>query len=473
MNETFVGRKTELSQMAELWEKSNNQAQFLVLYGKRRVGKTELVKEFLKDKEHAFYLSGRTSAQEELASATETIFKSLGEDFLSRGAFSSWRQLFDYLGNRLSSREKPIVLVFDEFPFLTESEPAISSLFQYGWEQCLKDKKVLLILLGSSINMMHKHVLNHSAPLFGRRTATILLEPFNYQEASDFFDPKTSFIDKFSLYSLVGGIPAYLKQLNAAIPLEENIVSNFLNKGAFLNLEPEYLLADEFPEPNNYLTILKGIGMGRTRSSELLNLTGIEVTKLPYYLKTLIDLRLVKREVPITERNPENSKKGNYSIQDLFLRFYFSFVFPNRSSFASGDLDKITQEQKELINQIIAKSYEDTAQEFIKKAIKDGFLPQFYEFGRWWNKNNEIDLVGLNKEENSILFVEVKWNNKPVDTDVFWKLVERSELVQWGNEGRKKYYLLISKSGYTEQMENLAKERGVVLISEDKVNNLI
>jgi AAA+ ATPase superfamily predicted ATPase len=469
MTETFIGRKNELAQMEELWQKSNTQAQFLVLYGKRRVGKTELVKEFLKDKDHIFYLSGRTSAKEELSSATETIFAGLGENYLSRGAFNNWRQLFDYLGGKLALRDKPIVLVFDEFPFLAESQPAISSLFQYGWEQCLKDKKVFLILLGSSIKMMYKHALNYSAPLFGRRTASILLEPFSYLEASEFFDPKASFVDKFSLYSLVGGIPAYLRQMTIQKSLEENIVSNFLQKGAFLNLEPEYLLADEFPEPNNYLTILKGVGMGRTRSSELLNLTGIEVTKLPYYLKTLIDLRLIKREIPITEKNPENSKKSNYSIADLFLRFYFSFVFPNRSNFASGDLSNITTQQKLLVNQIIAKSYEDSSQEFIKKAIKQKKLPQFFEFGRWWDKNNEIDLVGLNSEENSILFVEVKWNNAQVDIDIFWKLVERSELVNWGEKGRKKYYALISKSGFTKQMEALAKERAVVLICEGGV----
>jgi len=464
----FIGRKEELETLEDLWQKTDKEGQLVIIYGKRRVGKTELVKEFIRNKYSAYYLATKTSAHDQLTTASQTIFQGLEDNLAKNIKFENWRNFFDVLGDRIAENDRPKVIIIDEFPYLVESDSAMSSLFQYGWDEKLRKTKTMLILMGSSISMMYKHALNYSAPLYGRRTASMLVEPFSYTEAKEFLDG-SDFEKSFSLYSLLGGIPAYLDQLEPKQTLEYNLTNILLKKNSFLRTEPELLISEEFQEPRNYLTVLKAIGLKQTKYSEILNSTGLDTNQLPFYLKTLLELRLIKKEVPITEKNPETSKKGSYSIYDNFLRFYFSFVLTNNSLIESENLYLVVKSKIDTLQALYAKAYEDTSKEIVRNAIKAGKLPQFYEFGRWWDKNNEIDLVGLNSDENSILFVEVKWNNQPVDTDVFWKLVERSELVKWGEEGRQKYYTLISKNGFTEQMKKLAQERSVCLIARDVV----
>ena len=464
----FVNREEELSFLDGLYAQTEKQAQFVVLYGKRRVGKTELVKQFFKDKPHVYYLASKGSASDQLRTATGVISKHFGEEFLKEDAFADWRHLFEYLGKKLKDSNERLILVFDEFPYLVESDKAISSYFQYGWDEHLKDTKIMLILMGSSIAMMYKHALSHSAPLYARRTAQWLLEPFTFAQSKNFFDSK-DWERIFSLYALTGGIPAYLKEFDTQKSILENIEEKVITKGAFLHLEPELLLADEFKEPRKYLTILKAIGLGKTKYSELLNSTGFLTNVLSSYLRTLIDLRLVRREVPITEKSPEKSKKGSYSLADSFLRFYFSFVFPDISLVESGATKALFEKNKEVLVQLIAKAYEDTTAEFIQMAAKEGALPHFEQMGRWWSKDTEIDLVGLNKEEGSILFVETKWNKKPLGLSVLQDLKKKALGVLWGDAKRKEYFAIVAKGGFTERLVEQARKEKVVLIQEDQI----
>jgi uncharacterized protein len=472
----FVNREKELAQLEDLYTKSSKEAQLLILYGKRRVGKTELVKKFLTKKEGVYFLATHVSGREQLNSATEQFAEYFGDDYIARNSMVNWQSLFKYIGTKLDNLNKPLVIVFDEFPYMAEGESAISSLFQYGWDEVLKHKQVFLILMGSSINMMYKHALQYSAPLYGRRSATLLLEPFDYSESSEFLriyneNPDYTFEQLFPCYALVGGIPAYLRQLNPSLTVEENLVQNILPADKYLNIEPELLLTEEFSEPQTYLTILKSIGLGKTKSSELANLLGTEASKLTYYINQLLSLRLISREVPVTESNPENSKKSYYSISDPFLRLYFSLLFTNKSQIEAGDLNQLVNAKKELITKLMAKSYEDISLELIKDAIKANKLPVFHNFGRYWGKDFEIDLVGLNKETNSALFVETKYSKNEVDVDVYWELVEYSKLMKWGDDKTEKFYSLISRSGFTKKMIKLALEKNVVLIIGCEVLN--
>lgn len=463
----FVNRNQELDFLEKLYRKTEKQAQFLVLYGKRRVGKTELIKQFFKDKPNLYYLASKGSARDQLRTATEIITRHFDEEFLGRDAFSEWRTLFDYLGKKLKDTKERLVLIFDEFPYLADSDKAIPSYFQYGWDERLKDTHVMLVLMGSSIAMMYKQVLSNSSPLYARRTNQWLLEPFTFAQSKNFFD-SSDFERVFSLYALSGGIPAYLREFDAQKSVLENIEEKVLTKGAFLYLEPELLLADEFKEPRKYLTILKAVGLGRTKYSELLNSTGFANNILSSYLRTLIDLKIVKREVPITEKSPKKSKKGIYSLADSFLRFYFSFVFPDLSLVESGEIKRLFDKNKEILTQLIAKTYEDTTAEFIKTATKKGAFPHFEQMGRWWDKDTEIDLVGLNKGENSILFVETKWSKKPIGGRVLQELKQKARKVKWGKKDRKEYFALVAKSGFSEDLVKEAKKKGVILIREDK-----
>jgi uncharacterized protein len=470
----FVNRTKELKQLEELYAQSNTEAQLLILYGKRRVGKTELVKKFLQDKEGLYFLATHVSAREQLNSATEQFAEYFGDEFIGRTSMDNWQKLFKYIGQKLDNLKKPLVLVFDEFPYMAEGEPAISSLFQYGWDEILKHRKVFLIIMGSSINMMYKHTLQYSAPLYGRRSAAILLEPFDFAQSAEFltaYNPgkKYTFEELFACYALVGGIPAYLRQLNPSLSIEDNLIENILPKDKYLNIEPELLLTEEFNEPQTYLTILKAIGLGRTKSSEIANLVGIDASKLNYYFTQLLTLRLINREVPITESNPENSKKSYYSIADQFLRLYFSLMFTNKSQMEAGDLSELVKNKKDIVTKLVAKSYEDISVELIKLAIEAKQLPVFHTYGREWGKDFEIDLVGLNKETNSILFVETKYSKNPADVGIYWELEDYSNRMKWGNDKTNKFYALISRSGFTPKMLELAKEKNITLIHGDKI----
>ncbi|MEI6728780.1 MAG: ATP-binding protein [bacterium] len=471
MPQDFFGRKIELQELNDLWLKVPDKSQFLVLYGKRRVGKTELVKEFIKGKSACYYLASKTSARDQLKSASTAILSQLGFETASKINFDSWRDFFDQLKVCLLQEPKDRVIVVDEFPYLVESDSAIPSLFQYGWDERLKNTRTLLILMGSSINMMYQHALNYSSPLYGRRTANMLLEPFSFNEAKDFLKTP-DFQLQFSLYSLVGGIPAYLQVLESKKSLEYNLEHYFLKSNSFLGSEPELLINEEFQDPKIYLTILKAVGLKRSKFSQIQEITGLNSSQLPFYLKNLIELRLIQKQIPITEKNKENNKKSSYYIQDRFLRFYFSFIFPNISKISSGFYQELIGSKSQILNSLIAKSYEESTLEFIQNTIRLGILPVFYELGRWWDGANEIDLVGLNEDTNSILFVETKWTEKPVEMEVLNKLKFKAKSVKWGQAGRSEYFCLVSRPGFTKELLELAENNpNLVLIQGDTVVN--
>ena len=468
MPPTFINREQELAWLNGCYEKARETAQLLIVYGKRRVGKTELMKHFIEGKPHIYYLANRTTSEEQLRSATSVFAQGLGDDYLKPGSFQHWRDFFDYIGKKIKERNEPMIVIFDEFPYLAESHAGMSSFVQYAWDTWLKDARVIVILMGSSIAMMYKHALVHSAPLYGRRTGQWLLEPFDYRHTTQFY-PGGTFARMFPLYAVSGGIPAYARVFDGKKSFQQNIIQQVLTEGSFLSVEPELLLADEFTDQRSYLTILKAIGAGRTKFSEIVQEAGLPATALPGYLKTLTHLRLVQKEVQVTETLPEKSKKGAYSLADPFLRFYFSFIFPQASLVKSGNFETLFSRHGGRLTALLAKAYEDATKEFVGRAISQGALPHFERLGRWWDKNTEIDLVGLNEEKNAVLFVETKWNEKPLDASVLKDVREKARRLAWGREERKEYYCVVAKGGFTDHAVKEARERHTLLIQEDKV----
>jgi len=475
----FINRIKELQTLEGLYQKSNKESQFLVLYGQRRIGKTELVKKFLEGKSGVYFLTSKVSAREELSMATEQFGEFFGDKYLARDKFKNWREFFDYLGDKFDELKssEPVVLVFDEFPFLASSEPGISSLFQYGWDEVLRHKNVFLILLGSSLSMMYKHVLAYSAPLYGRRTASISLKQFGFKESREFLlefnnQKEANFVRLFEFYAIAGGVPAYLKEFDLNLTLQENLKKKILNSGTFLSVEPELILSEEFDKPQTYLTILKAIGMNKTKVSEIATATNMAVTNLSFYLENLLKLRMIERQVPVTEKNPENTKKSSYRIKDPFLRFYFNFVFPNLSAIEGGKYEKLFETKSQLIKSLVAQKYEEESANFIlqSKNPKIQKLPIFTKLGRWWNKNTEIDLVGLDETTNAIMFVETKWTSQKVDLRVLKDLQKKSVEVKWGEASRTEYFVLISKSGFSDEVLEMAKiDPNLFLIEKDEV----
>lgn len=468
MNTPFINRTKELAWLEASYRQAQTEGQLLVMYGKRRVGKTELVKHFIADKQAIYFVAEKGTARDQLRTAQQVFADSLSDDLLRNVEFPSWRELFRYVGQRLEDITNPFVLVFDEFPYLAESDSGISSHFQVGWDEFLKDKKVVMIVMGSSIAMMYQHALLASAPLYGRRTGQWLLEPFTYQESKEFY-PGAPFTHTFPLYALTGGIPAYAKIFDGTKTLEENLRQYVLPEGSFLSVEPELLLAEEFTDPRSYLSILKAIGLGRTKFSEIVAATGLPATAMSGYLQTLIALRLIKKEIPVTEKIPEKSKRGSYSLADNFLRFYFSFIYPLGSLIKGGNVDALFAQHGARLQRLVAQAYKDATIQFIATATEAGRLPPFEHLGRWWDNHTEIDLAGLHEADNSILFVEAKWSNQPLRTSVLDALQHKARQVAWGRPDRQEYYALVAKSGFSDELIARARAEGVVLIREDAV----
>lgn len=476
MQHSFVGRKKDLQFLKELYTKAQNEPQLLVLYGKARMGKTQLLKEFFKDKKYIYYLATQGSAKDQLQTAVEIFTNAFGDTYLDKNSLATWRHFFDYLGSRLQNLKDPVVIVFDEFQHLCQSDSSIPSYFQYGWDEALKQNKIFLALSGSSISIMNKYTLDHNSPISRRKTAQWQLGNFDFATTKEVCNSE-KFEDVFGLYALVGGVPAYLKELDSRKNIRENIEKKFLPKSSFLSFEPELLIASEFHEPKIYLTILKAIGLGRIKYSQIQQITGLANNQLSVYLSNLIDLKLVKRELSVTILNPEKSKKGVYSISDRFLRFYFSFIFPYLSIIETGNIDTLFKQYGNILNTILEISYQETAVEFVKSLAKSQKFPEFESYGRYFNQNgqnsNQIGLMAINQENQNVLFADTFWSNKPIGIKEFHELKEKSKEVDWKKKDRIEYFGLICKSGFKPELVELSKTENIFLIHEDKLINQI
>lgn len=458
----FINRERELEFLNESYRDSK--AQFIVVYGKRRVGKTELVKQFFKTVPHIYFLADKAPEKEQLRLLSEKVGLLYKDEFLLSRGFGNWYEFFRYIKDK-----GRVVVVIDEFPFLIEANRAVPSIFQKGWDEGLRDSGIFLILLGSSIGMMETDVLGYKSPLFGRRTGQILVEPLSFRDAKKFFPDKSD--EEFMyIYSILGGTPAYLLQFDPSSDLWKNIRKNILVPEAYLFTEPEFILKEELREPRNYFSILRAVSMGKTRVSEIINETGFEKNVVGKYLSVLTDLRIVKREVPVTEKSYEKSKKGIYMLDDSFFRFWFKFVFPNKSFIEEDEIGYVVNNKIKPEMEIFTSwTYEEVCRSFVRKGLLSGM--KFNKVGRWWTKDGEIDIVGINEDENTILFGEAKWSTKKIGTDILNDLKRKASMVDWGGKDRKEYYVLFGKRGFTEEVKEIAQREKIFLYSVLKADS--
>src|SRR3989339_240589 len=420
---SFINREQELKMLNEKWQ--SNIAQFFIIYGKRRVGKTELIKQFIKDKPALYFLADKRTTADQLRELGQIVGNYFKDEILISNGFSDWLEVFLYLKTKTIT--EPLILAIDEYPYLVENDKSTSSLFQKGWDEYLKNTKIFLILSGSSIAMMESETLNQSAPLFGRRTGQILVDPLNFSQSQKFF-PEKSFSDFLNIYTITGGMPAYLKQFVDGGELSEEIKKKIFTKTAFLYNEVEFTLKEELRETKNYLAILRAIALGKRKLSEIVNEVGLDKATANKYLSVLINLRLVEREVPITEDKPDKSRKGLYKISDNFFVFWFQYILQYNDNANSG------------FKQIVAQVYERVAVELL--TTWQDVIFAFERVGRYWDSNQEIDVVGLSSLEKKIIFGECKWSEKPVGTDIYEELKKKAEKVEWNKDGRTECYVL-------------------------------
>lgn len=454
----FVGRTEELTFLHKYYEKQG--FQFIPIYGRRRVGKTRLVREFIKNKRSIYFLADSVTEGEQLRNLGREVGEYFGDTILTESGFRDWQQFFRYLQEK--SAHEQLVMVIDEFPYLVNSNKGISSIFQKGIDSCLKESNLYLILLGSSIGMMEEEVLFYKAPLYGRRTASLEVREMQFSALTEFF-PGADLQRRLEIYGVFGSIPAYIERLDADKDIYTAMNDLIFDRGSFLNNEVELLLREELREPRNYFVILRAIAQGKRKLSEIINDTGFEKSHLSRYLDILRSLRFVEKEIPVTEKYPDKSRLGLYRLHDRFFAFWFKYVFPYRSRLEMGRADYLTDKIRETFEQHLSFVYEDVCRELCCGFLRSGSM-SFTSIGRWWLKNEEIDLVALDEENCSIWFGECKWSEKQVGEDIYRSLQRKSKLVSWGAENRKGNFMIFSKSGFTDAMKKLAFQENVLLI---------
>ena len=453
----FVNRLAELDLLEKRF--TSDKAEFFVLYGRRRVGKTELLARFCEGKRALFFVSDLGSEISMRSAFSQLINDTLFGPEQMDAVYSNWEAVFKALGN--ASKTDRLVVVLDEFPYLITTYPPVASILQKAWDQTLKNTKIMLILCGSYIGMMEESVLSYKAPLYGRRTAQYLLEPLQFKDARLLF-ADFSPEDQVRAYAIYGGTPAYLQTIDSKKALDENIVDDILSRGSYLYDEVRFILQQELREPRNYFAILQAIAAGKTKLNEIKLATGLDGATA--YLDTLQQLHLVERIVPVTTSQPQKSRRGIYRLKDHYLRFWFRFVHPNRSQLErSGSRLVLENQVLPEIDHFASLAFEDICQQYFWLEGLSGNLPfQPLNSGRWWNNSEEIDLVVLGEEE--AILVECKWSSKPVGMNIMANLERKAAIIQ-GDLGNKKiYFALCSRSGFTPQLMDSSSNRSDIML---------
>lgn len=473
----FIGRTSELATLnAELEHGSG----FVVIYGRRRVGKTTLIKEFIKDKRAFYFLATTESEAQSMKRFAGVLSRTTKNPMLSKVAFTDWLDLFQVVADDHSDEKK--VLVIDEFPYLVKTNPDFPSILQNAWDEVLKDHNVMLILCGSLISMMKKHALAYDSPLYGRRTAQIRLMPLQFTDV--YAAQNLSFEQAVEQYAITGGVPKYMEFFQTDEPLMEQIRRVVLSKNGFLYEEPDFLLNEEVQTPINYFSVLKAISDGNHKLSKIGMTMEQDTSAITPYLKTLIDLGFVIKNVPITEKNPERSRKSLYYVSDNFIRFWFRYVYPFKGELELDNQQIVLDEMgKDFKQKFVAFAYESICRNIFAELCRKGqidFAPS--RIGSYWRNDNEgdteIDVAAVDHQHKRLFLGECKYHAKPVDVAVYSALQEKgkSKELTAAFKGYEIVYGLFSKSGFTDRLVEMATENpNLILIQEDTVyeNNII
>jgi hypothetical protein len=452
----FINRKKEMQTLEKEFSKENS---FTVIYGRRRTGKTTLIKEFIKNKNAFYFFADKQNEKIQIERFKYQMSDHFNDEFLQNIELKNWDGIFDYLISKSSSQEK-LVLVIDEFQYLCMVNKEFSSIFQRIYDEKLKDSNIMLILCGSLISMMYSQVLAYDSPLYGRRTSQIRLKPIEFEYYNEFFENKNQ-RELIEYYSVTGGIPKYIQEFNKEESILWNIENNIFNNNNFLYSEPKFLLQEEIYDLSRYFSILQAISNGDTKMSAIASRLSLNSSSLTPYISKLIELDILKREIPVTE-NINNSKKTLYYIKDNYLAFWFNYVYPYQSYLEIDNLRFPMEKLKSNFNLWISKAYERLC---LDSILKDEKIPfPLMKTGRWWDKNDEIDVVGLG--EDKIIFGECKWSEKHVGLNVLYQLKEKSKKVKWKNGIREEFFILYSKSGFSDDLIKLAKEDSKIILND-------
>jgi len=452
----FIGRERELDSLNNLYK--SDKFEFVVLYGRRRVGKTELIKHFIKGKKTIYFTGVESNEKQNLENFSQSILEYISGLNDTETSFVSFQAALDAVF-KLSSKKR-IILAIDEYPYVARAYKSFASTLQMLIDKYKDTSKLMLILCGSSVSYMEDHVLAYKAPLYGRKTAQIKLLPFSFEETCRCFR-NFSPEEKALVYGIMGGTPQYLLQIDDRLDIEENIKNTYLNPTSSIFEEPTNLLKQEVREPSIYTAVITAIASGASRMSEIASKVGEDTNKCSLYIKSLLMLGIVRKETPYGEKS---TKKAIYSIEDNMFRFWYRFVPENASLIARGAADIVYKRIEPHLSDYMGKVFEEICRQYLWRLLLDGKSPvEFSSLGRWWGNDSvhkrqaEIDIMG-EQNKDAALFAECKWTNEKVDLAVLETLVERSELFSY----KKKHLFVFSKSGFTKGCMDKAKSLGNV-----------
>ena len=462
----FIGRSRELNKLNALY--NSNQFEFAVFYGRRRVGKTMLINEFIERKKAVYYMAVEGTKKENLTGLSKAF---LQDSLAPLSQFGDYEDLLAYIDQLALTGERYIIAI-DEFPYLAASYPVISSLLQKHIDHCWKSSNLFLILCGSSMSFMEEQVLGYKSPLYGRRTAQFKIHPFTFFEARQMLTAFTS-EEQAVLYGVTGGIPEYLSRINPSISLDKNLIELFFDESGRLFEEPVNLLKQELREPATNHYIISAIAGGASRLNEIAGKAGLETSGCSNQIASLIALGIIRKETPVTE--PATSRKTIYRLEDSMFLFWYRFVRPNISGITRGIGETIYYQMvTPNISDFMGHIFEDICIQYL-------YHPQIYatlpflpgSIGKWWGNNpvakrqEEIDIMAV--QDDQALLGECKWRNADINMEILRQLLERGNLFHYA----KQYYMLFSKTGFTKDVKEYVENTpNIKLISFNDVCNL-
>ena len=461
----FHNRKTELEEFERIWGLCSVSAHFTILTGRRRVGKTELVKQFYANKPHLYFFIGRKNPVlllEELSEVARTRI----QDFPTMVKFDEWLKFL------LNNSEPGTVIFIDEFQNFKFVDESIFSDFQKVIDEYKNKVQVHIIVAGSHITLMDKIFTDSKEPLFGRATEKYVLNPMQFKDVSKMLSEIriNNIESQIQWYSIFGGIPKYYvmaeEQGLSGMDIFSALRILLFRDFAPLKEEARSVLTEEFGrEQPSYFSILEAVALGNSEMTTIADKSGIKVKSIAKYLGQLVkDFRYLDYEVPVTEARPWKSKKGRYFLNDNFFKFWFRYIYRNRSDYEIGNYDILMDKIQQDLGSLVGREFEKISIQFLKEFNTQNKLPfKFSKIGKWWRKGSEIDIVAFNEDSKNILFGECKWQNRKTDIGVLVALVDKSSSVDWNNNDRTEYFTVISKSGYTKKAEEFAGQNNFTL----------
>jgi AAA+ ATPase superfamily predicted ATPase len=415
-------------------------------------------------------MATQTSETNQLRNFSQALFQFLNPDTAVTPTFSypSWDAAFAEV-SRLAADQR-VTVVLDEFTYVMQADPEVSSLIQKAWDHSLKDSRVFLILMGSLAGIIQRAALDYQSPLYGRATARMRLQPLSFGALASML-PNYTGEERVAVYSITGGVPAYIELFDDRLNILQNLRRRIVTPTNIMLSDAVFLLHEQLDDPRNYIAILEAIAAGFHRLTEIANMSGVDRSNITKYLSVLRELGYVERQVPATVRRPEKSRKGRYVIIDPYLRFYYRFLAPNRSAIEQGRVQQTTSMLYDhLLDFIGTHTFEELCRDWVGISAEMGdfpFLPE--RTGSFWSKQAQVDVLAINWRTKDILLGECKWGQQAVDRKIIQELVDKTSDVLPGQGKWKVHYAFFVRSGLTAAARTLARENQALVVNLDQL----